>query len=168
MLKLLALFVLVPAVELVLLIDVGSRIGTFATLALIVATGMLGAALARWQGLGVLATIRAEIDRGQMPTRAILDGVIILIAAAVLMTPGLITDAFGFLCLVPLTRRLITRSLWKRVEGVLRDGGANVYVHTNGPASRPRPDQPDIDVTPVRTEDRDRSSQPGALGPRED
>lgn len=161
MLKLLALFVVVPAIELALLIEVGSRIGTLATLLLIVATGVLGASLARWQGLGVLATVRAELDRGEMPTGAIVDGVIILIAAAVLMTPGLLTDVFGFLCLVPLTRQLIKRSLWKRVEGAVREG--RVGVSAQGPYPHP----PDIDVTPGRPEDRGTRGR-GSLGPGPD
>ena len=107
MAKLLMLFILVPATELVLLIEVGSRIGTVNTVLIIVATGVLGVSLASRQGLGVLRQIQAETAVGRMPGGAIVDGLLILIAGIVLMTPGLLTDIAGFLCLIPATRRAI-------------------------------------------------------------
>ena len=160
MLKLLFLFVAIPAIELALLIEVGSRVGTLATLAIIVGTGALGAALARAQGLSVVATIRDEMNQGRMPTGPILNGVIILLAAVVLMTPGFLTDLFGFLCLIPATRRLITTAIRSRVEAAIRSGQAGIYVHVEAPvhpSDRPsdhpsdRHDQgqPVIDVTPT-------------------
>ena len=88
MAKLLLLFILVPATELALLIEIGSRIGTINTLLLIVVTGVLGASLASRQGLAVLRQIQDETVRGQMPGSAIVDGVIILVAGIVLMTPA--------------------------------------------------------------------------------
>ena len=100
MATLLALFILVPTAELFLLIEIGRLIGLPATLALIVATGALGAFLARRQGLGVLRQLRARPAHA-IAVGDILDGVIILLAGAVLITPGLLTDLFGFFCLVP-------------------------------------------------------------------
>jgi len=149
-LTLLILFVAIPAVELALLIEVGARIGTLATLGLILATGVLGASLARWQGLAVLATIRRELEHGRVPAGPIMDGVIILIAAAVLMTPGLLTDAFGVLCLAPATRRLIKAALRARFEAAMRTGQARVHVHVDGTHPRDAPRPPVIDVTPGR------------------
>ncbi len=134
MAKLLLLFILVPATELALLIEVGSRIGTATTLLLIVATGVLGASLASRQGLGVLRQIERETAAGRMPGGAIVDGVLILVAGLVLMTPGFLSDVVGFLCLVPATRRVIRRAVGRRLQRAAREGRARVVVDV-----RPRP-----------------------------
>ena len=133
MAKLLLLFVLVPAVELALLIEIGSRIGTASTLLLIVMTGVVGASLASRQGLEVLRQIQAEVAVGRMPGSAIVDGVIILLAGVVLMTPGVLTDLLGFLCLIPGTRRLIKIRLRRAFERAARQGRARVVVNVETP-----------------------------------
>lgn len=140
--RLLLLFVVVPAVELALLIEIGSRIGTVPTLALIAGTGMLGATLARNQGLGVLQRIRIELDQGQIPADAVVDGVILLVASALLITPGVLTDAFGFLCLVPAFRQLLKRAAAARFERAAREGRVHVVVGTGG-WGPPPPHHPD-------------------------
>ncbi|MFQ5416765.1 MAG: FxsA family protein, partial [Myxococcota bacterium] len=76
--SLLLLFILVPAIELALLIEVGARIGTAATLAIIVMTGVVGAALARQQGLRTIGTIQGDLARGELPAGALVDGAILL------------------------------------------------------------------------------------------
>ena len=95
------LFILVPALELFLLLQVGARIGLIPTLAAIVATGVLGATLARRQGLLVLRRMQESANQGRMPTNEIIEGVMILAAAALLLTPGFLTDLVGFLALIP-------------------------------------------------------------------
>ena len=105
--RLALLFTMVPLVELYLLIRVGAMIGVEATIAMVVGTGILGAWLARLQGLKVLKQVQASLEAGQVPTDAIVDGVLILVAAAVLLTPGLLTDAVGFVLLIPQGRRLV-------------------------------------------------------------
>lgn len=129
--RLLLLFVLLPAVELALLIEVGSRIGTFATLGLIVMTGTVGAALARRQGLGVLRRLREETEAGRLPATALVDGVLILVAAALLVTPGILTDGVGFLCLVPAFRRWLRRATLRRLERAVREGSLEVRLYTD-------------------------------------
>jgi UPF0716 protein FxsA len=120
--KLLLLFILVPALELILLIEIGQLIGSLPTITLIVFTGVLGAFLARRQGVQVLRRVRTELQTGQLPADSIFDGVIILIAGAFLMTPGILTDALGFLCLVPATRRWIKRWIRSGMERAIRSG----------------------------------------------
>ncbi len=127
--KLLVLFILVPTVELALLIEVGRHIGTLATLALIAGTGALGAFFARRQGLRTLNQVRREINAGGLPAGSIVDGVIILLAAALLLTPGILTDALGFLCLVPAFRTVRKRTLWVRLVRTVREGRGSVTVH---------------------------------------
>lgn len=115
---LLLLFVVVPAVELMLILEVGSRIGALATLLVIVLTGIAGVTLARVEGLAVLTRIRQATAEGRMPADEVVEGVLILMAAAMLLTPGFLTDAFGFLVLIPFTRPLFRRLAmrWIRVR----------------------------------------------------
>lgn len=129
MLRLLLLFVLLPAVELALLIELGGRIGTAATLGLIVVTGIVGASLARQQGLGVLRRLQEESQAGHLPAGSLVDGVLILVAAALLVTPGILTDAFGFLCLVPGFRNLAKREIRRRFERAVREQRLDVRVY---------------------------------------
>jgi UPF0716 protein FxsA len=132
------LFIVLPAVELALLIRVGMVIGTLETLALIVITGVVGASLARRQGLGVLLQVQREMQQGRVPGEALADGAIILLGAALLITPGVITDAIGLLCLIPVTRRGIKVLVWKWLEHQVRSGHAQVYVFSGGPQDRQR------------------------------
>lgn len=137
MLWLLLLFVALPALELALLIEVGSRIGTLATLAIIAVTGVVGAILARRQGLGVITRIQRETAEGRLPAGSLVDGAIILVAGALLVTPGILTDAFGFLCLVPAFRRLVKRALLSQLQRAAREGRIDVHLYT-GDAWGPR------------------------------
>ena len=142
--SLLLLFIVVPAVELMLLIEIGRHIGTLPTLGLIIFTGALGATLARHQGLAVLRQMREETDAGRMPAGPLMDGVLILLAGAVLMTPGVLTDLLGFLCLIPACRRLLRKYLRRRFERGARSGRVHVSVTPSGPMRdvTPRPDRP--------------------------
>jgi UPF0716 protein FxsA len=135
MAKLLLLFILVPAIELILLIKLGGMIGILATIAIIVVTGALGATLARWQGLGVLRNVQNELARGGLPTGSLVDGVIILLAAALLMTPGFLTDLVGFSCLVPGFRSVLKRAAWKRLESAVKEGRTGLFVQFGGGAT---------------------------------
>lgn len=130
------LFIVLPVVELALLIRIGARIGAMPTLGLVIATGFLGAALARQQGLQVLRRVRAETRDGRMPTEALIDGLIILLAAVMLITPGVITDAVGLLCLVPATRGIVKTLLWRWLERQVQRGRAQVFVYTETSAAR--------------------------------
>jgi UPF0716 protein FxsA len=145
MFRLLLLFVVLPAAELGLLIEIGSRIGTGATLALIVVTGVVGASLARRQGLGVLRVLQNETAAGRLPAGSLVDGVIILVAGALLVTPGVLTDAFGFLCLLPAFRKMVKRALLRRLERAAREGQIDVRLYTDD-AWRPREEKVVRDV----------------------
>lgn len=116
-LKLLALFTVIPAVELVVLIALGRSVGFWPTAALVLVTGVLGAWLARREGLKVFFAVQAEVAQGRMPTDQLLDGLMIVVAGAVLLTPGLLTDAFGFLLLVPTGRKAIKAAVTKALAG---------------------------------------------------
>lgn len=115
-LKLLALFIVVPLVELFLLIRLGDLIGFWPTVAVVVVTGMVGAALAKHEGLTVLREIQGELGEGRMPAGQLLDGLLILAAGLVLLTPGLITDTLGFVLLIPYTRGKVRDHLKGRFQ----------------------------------------------------
>lgn len=160
MARLLLLFIVLPAVELALLIEIGRRIGTLETIGLIVVTGAVGAAMARSQGLRVVSRLREEIAAGGMPASSLLDGALILVAAALLVTPGVLTDAFGFLCLVPGTRGLLKRELVRRIERAIEEGRVQMSgrhefrFHGSPPSgSDPPGGRPPINVTPPRDDE---------------
>ena len=114
--RLLFIFIAVPMVELGLLIEIGSHIGTMDTIILIIVTGIIGAYLAKQQGLRTFLQIQENLRQGIMPTEELLDGLLILTAGAVLLTPGFLTDVFGFLLLIPTTRNNIKNWLKNRFQ----------------------------------------------------
>ncbi len=114
--RLLLLFTVVPLVELALLLEIGQLVGLPATLALVFGTGVLGAWLARREGLRALTRVQKETAAGRLPADALLDGLLILIAGAVLLTPGLLTDVAGFLLLIPATRQAVRRGVADRLR----------------------------------------------------
>jgi UPF0716 protein FxsA len=109
--RLVVLFTVVPLVELYLLVEIGGLIGVWPTIALVLVTGVVGAALARHQGIGVFRRFEQALRGGEVPTEPLADGLLILVAAAVLLTPGLITDALGFVLLIPWSRAVVRRAL---------------------------------------------------------
>jgi UPF0716 protein FxsA len=111
--KLLLLFLIIPMVELFLLIEIGKAIGTLEVILLTIATGIAGAALAKSQGLSILRKIQKEMAEARIPAANLIDGLMILIGGILLLTPGVLTDAFGLLLLVPWTRVLMKRLLMK-------------------------------------------------------
>lgn len=111
--RMLFLFIFLPMIELYLLIMLGSRIGAMPTIGLIVLTGVLGASLARQQGLSVLSRIQREMASGKPPAQELVEGALIVVGGIVLLTPGIITDLFGFSLLVPPIRKAICQSLTK-------------------------------------------------------
>lgn len=115
LLWMIVLFVTVPLAELALLIWVGARIGTLTTIGIVIFTGVLGATLARLQGVAAWKRFQERTAKGELPQGDLIDGLLILIAGAVLLTPGLITDVAGFLLLVPPVRATIRSAIAVRL-----------------------------------------------------
>lgn len=135
-----------------MLVEIGQRIGAVTTVGIIVVTGLVGAALARHQGMATLARLTADLGEGRLPAEPLIDGVMILLAGAMLITPGLLTDLCGFLLLVPACRRFVKRVLKRRFERAVQAGTARVSVgfhDTVDPAGWP----PMKNVTPRRPND---------------
>jgi UPF0716 protein FxsA len=103
---LLLIFILVPAIEVGLFIIAGQYIGFPATIAMILLTGIIGAYLAKREGLETIKKVQTELQNGQMPTESVLDGACILIGGAFLLAPGFLTDILGFSLLFPPFRKI--------------------------------------------------------------
>ena len=116
LLRLFLLFTVIPLVELYLLIRLGTYLGVLDTLAVVIATGIVGGLLARSQGLAVLNRIRMELDEGRIPAESLFDGVMILVAGVLLITPGLLTDGLGLCLLIPWTRQVLKLWVQQKVQ----------------------------------------------------
>lgn len=128
MFRWLLLFILiVPALEIGVLIWAGNWIGPIWVILLIILTGVLGAWLAKKQGLETIRNFQQSVQYGQMPQDTLLDGACILVGGAVLLTPGFITDAIGFLLLFPVTRLPIKRFLRNTIEKAMQKGTITIY-----------------------------------------
>jgi UPF0716 protein FxsA len=147
------LFTLVPLVEVVLLVRIGQATVWWVPILLVIATGILGSALARWQGWRALERIREDTRAGRMPAGAIIDGVLIFIAGLLLVTPGVLTDFVGIALLIPPLRALVKRGVaaWIKRSFEVRVGrtGAGLWHDLDGQRA-PRPDEI-VDAKVVRT-----------------
>lgn len=111
-----ALFIGMPILEIFVLIQVGSSIGALATIGIVILTAVIGTWLLRAQGLSTLGKARSRLAEGQIPAFQLMEGLALGIGGALLLTPGFITDAIGFACLFPPTRKLLIGALSKRVN----------------------------------------------------
>jgi UPF0716 protein FxsA len=112
--KLFLLFLIVPLIEIALLIKIGSYIGIWLTLCIVIGTAMLGASLSHHEGLKTWWRLQQKLASGALPDEELLDGILILVAGAALLTPGFLTDAIGFTLLYPGTRGIIKRWLRRK------------------------------------------------------
>ena len=136
-LKFLLLLAIVPLAELWLLVEMTKRTSLGWTILLVVSTGFIGMSVVRWQGMQTLQQIQQQLAARQSPSLSIISGVLILLAGALLLTPGLITDTTGFLLLVPTLRGVIARSLQRRfVRQMINGVQGSVWIgsfSTSGP-----------------------------------
>ncbi len=111
----LALFIGIPIVEIAVFIEVGGWIGLWPTVGIIVATAMAGTAMLRHQGLSVLARAQQSLARQELPVAEIVDGICLLLAGALMLTPGFVTDALGFVLMVPGLRQALVAPMLRRM-----------------------------------------------------
>ncbi|OLS39743.1 membrane protein FxsA [Alkalihalophilus pseudofirmus] len=119
---LLLLIIIVPALEIAVLILSGNTIGVWPTIALIILTGVLGAWLAKKEGLQAIRVAQLQASQGQLPSSVMLDGICILVGGVVLLTPGFITDAIGFFLLIPATRGIAKGFLLSIFNKMIKNG----------------------------------------------
>ena len=125
---LLTMFIVIPIVEFALLIEIGRRLGTIETLLLIFGTGVVGAYLARLEGFRILYRIQRDVQAGIVPAEQLFDGVLVLIAGVVLITPGLLTDIAGLLLLFPPTRYPIKRFIQRKARNWISNHQSRVSI----------------------------------------
>lgn len=134
------LFVVVPLFEIYLLIQVGQQIGAWWTILLLVATSILGSYLIKREGARAWQALRVAVESGRMPTKELADAALILVGGTLLLTPGFLTDVFGFFAILPFTRpvarRLLTEFITRKLLGGPR-GGARGRTQER---QRPGPD----------------------------
>lgn len=134
--RLVLFFTIFPLVELSLLLLIGQKTSVGTTVSFVLITGLLGAIMLRWQGLQALRKVQQDLQSGQMPTDSLVDGLLILIASLLLISPGVITDLVGITLLVPWFRRgyrwLATWYFAKRFAGRFGSrGGVRQQSHEN-------------------------------------
>jgi UPF0716 protein FxsA len=116
-LLLVLLFVVVPIVEIYVLIQVGDEIGVLWTIGLLVLVSVVGAWLAKREGIGVWTRMQHQVLAGRMPGIELVDAFLILLAGALLLTPGFVTDVLAIVLLIPPTRALVRRGLRRTLVG---------------------------------------------------
>ena len=127
--KILLAFAVIPLLELALLLELGHLIGVGPTILLVMGTALLGAALAKGQGVGVIRRIRDQLSQGNIPTEGLLDGAFVLSGGLLLLTPGLPTDLMGFVFLIPFSRLPIKRWLKRRLERFIQKNAVHTSYH---------------------------------------
>ena len=114
--KLFLLFTLIPVIELSLLIKIGSYIGILNTAVIVIITAVIGAYMVRMEGMGVMYRIQKNMHEGMFPGEELINGAMILVAGALLLTPGFFTDIIGFLMVIPVSRTYISGLIKKYIE----------------------------------------------------
>jgi len=134
--KLLILFILIPLIELFLFLTLGDAIGIQWTIAIIIITAIIGAALTKSQGRKAMERFQQATSEGRLPHQEAMDGVMILIAGAVLLTPGFLTDAVGFALLIPPVRAVLRSQFGQRLKDKIQ------IVPSAAPTSSPKNPSP--------------------------
>jgi UPF0716 protein FxsA len=163
-LLLLVLFIVVPIAELAIIIQVGQLIGVWWTIALLIVDSVLGAALMRSQGRAAWLRFNAALAEGRVPGREVMDGALVILGGALLVTPGFLSDVLGLVLLLPPTRAIVRRVLLRRFAGrVVAGATSGAQARMFGFGARPGPrrrsaghddvvDGSATDVDPRRTE----------------
>ncbi len=121
--KLFLLFAVMPMIEIMILLQVAENIGGWFTFSLVLITAFIGAQLVRQQGISTMLTARTKMASGTVPGQELVEGVLLLIAGVLLVTPGFVTDGIGFLFVLPMTRPAIARFLMSQFTVKAMHGG---------------------------------------------
>ena len=130
--RLFLVFTLVPLLELYILIKIGGYLGAFHTVALVVFTALFGIVIARIEGLRKLQQIKQSLSQGIVPAEEMVDGVLIFIGGILLIIPGVLTDLFALVLLIPYTRTLFKRWLRRRFDRMIATGNVRLHYYGRG------------------------------------
>ena len=126
-LKILLLFIVTPLVEMAILIELGRRFGTWHTVGIVLLTGFVGASLAKVQGLQVYRNLTRSLYNGELPHNHLIEGVLLFVGGALLITPGVLTDVVGFGLVLPWTRRLVREQVKSQLRKRLIYGESSTH-----------------------------------------
>lgn len=129
---LLLVFIIIPIIEIALLIQVSEVIGGWSTIALVIITAFIGAKLVKQQGTDALKNVQTQMAQGQMPAQDLFSGLCVIIAGVLLVTPGIVTDIFGFLLLTPLIRNKMAAGILKQVAAKGASSGGHGFHFSSG------------------------------------
>ena len=132
----LLLFILIPIVEMWVLIEVGGIIGALPTIGLVMLTAVIGLALLRQQSFSTFIRAQQRMQSGEIPAQEMGEGLFLAVGGALLLTPGFITDAIGFACLIPGVRQLIMQQLLKRMKFVQFSSATRTFHGQQPPPSQ--------------------------------
>lgn len=147
------LFIIVPIIELAIIIQVGQVVGVGWTLVALIAMSLIGAALVKSEGLRAWRRVREALAEARMPAEEVVDGALVLLGGALMLTPGFLTDGLGLLLVVPTTRGMLNRTIRGRVRSTF---GLSTR-RTRGPgrsASAPDDAVVDVDVVSIERDER--------------
>ncbi|PAJ76090.1 F exclusion suppressor [Pseudoalteromonas sp. NBT06-2] len=130
--SLLLVFIIIPIIEIALLIQVSEVIGGWSTITLVIVTAFIGAKLVKQQGTDALKNVQTQMAKGQMPAKDLFSGLCVIIAGVLLVTPGIVTDIFGFLLLTPLVRNKMAAGILKQVATKSVSSGAHGFHFSSG------------------------------------
>ena len=127
LLKLIALFTIIPIVEVYLLFKIANLTNGLTTIAIVIFTGILGAYLAKQEGKAVLNRLKYELNQGSLPGNELINGLCILIGGILLITPGLITDFVGFTLVMSFTRQGYVNLITEKFKNMIANGNVNFF-----------------------------------------
>lgn len=153
-LLLFVLFIVVPIVELAIIIQVGQVVGVGWTLFALIGISVAGAALVKREGLRAWQRFREALAEPRIPATEVVDGALVLLAGALMLTPGFLTDALGLVLVVPLTRAFVNRGVRGRVRGSFGFGWVSPRADRREPPARD--EILDVDVIDVERDTRGR------------
>jgi UPF0716 protein FxsA len=142
------LFVVTPLIELFVLIQVGQLVGALPTVVALLVISVVGAVLVKAEGLRAWVRFRAAVQEARLPAKEVVDGALLLLAGALLLTPGFVTDGIGLLCLLPPSRALINRALRSRVR--MSMGLGSIPGRDDRPRTHDDGGDLDVEVVDVR------------------
>jgi len=125
--KLILAFTVIPVIELWILIRLGSEIGILNTILIVFLTGVVGAFLAKKEGLGIVNRIRIDMSQGKMPADELINGLCVLVGGAMLLTPGIFTDLIGLSLVIPGTRNFIKTKIREKMKKGIESGTIIYY-----------------------------------------
>lgn len=132
------LFIAMPILEIFVLIKVGSSLGVWTTIGIVILTAVIGSYMLRAQSLATIRSVQEKLNSGQVPAIQMFEGVALLVGGIFLLTPGFLTDAFGFFCLFAPTRRWLLKKVLARASVSVFQGSANSdRVYSNEKSANP-------------------------------